>query len=112
MKRGIYRLSAKLAGRRDLPATAKIIIAMLAWRIGHKRHEWVGIREIAERVGVRFGAALDNIIRLEDAGLLEVQRGKGGKANLYSLPNDSVPENGTPASQKLEQRVPETGTEA
>ena len=92
MKNNFYMLDAALAARRDLPPAAKIIMAIIARHIGHNGHAWAGTRTIAWEAGVRDQTVSQNIVRLEKAGLLEVQRRENGRSNLYSIPKKSATE--------------------
>lgn len=83
-----YKLPKGLAAvpQRQLPATAKIVLAVIMDRIGQNAECWPGIRTLANDAGVSTETVLDAISRLKAAGLLLVDRRGIGRANHYSTP--------------------------
>lgn len=81
-----YPLDAAIAARRDLPPSAKLLLAIIRFRIGNNGHSWSGTRRMARDCGVDRKTVMDALSRLEAAGLLLVQRRGCGQLNHYSLP--------------------------
>jgi len=95
-----YKLPAEIASRRDLPAGAKIIMAVIVDRIGENSFCWPGCRTLAEDTGLSVPAVLDSIQRLEDKGILQVKRQGSGKANRYYINLQSAQESLAPKNPK------------
>lgn len=74
--------------RTDLTATAKMVYAMIADRIGENTDCWPGIRRLAKDLGVWEGAIRRAVSELESASLIAVSRPAGnprGQTNRYRL---------------------------
>lgn len=85
---GYVRIPRAILERRDITATAKLVWATIADRLGKTGESWPGIRRIADDVGIGDPSnVLPHIDALEAAGVLIVERRKGpGGTNLYRLP--------------------------
>ena len=113
-----FKLPADLAARPDLPATAKIILAVLAWHVGRNGVCWPGIRTLSRETGLNKDTVMAAIRRLEAAGDLFVQRHDNGKSSQYSLPEPSeesgrlekptVRKTRTPPSEESGRKRPKT----
>ena len=80
-----YKLGRTLAARRDLRPTDKLIMAVLADRIGGNGTCWPGLRSLARDTGLTRPTILQSISRLERTGMLAVQRRGSGRKNSYNL---------------------------
>jgi len=78
-----YKLPADLAVRRDLKATDKVVFAAISDRIGKNGYCWPGVRTIAVDSGLTKNGVLKSLKRLEQAGLLAVERRGNGRCNHY-----------------------------
>lgn len=83
-----YKLFKEFAAQRDIPAAAKIVLAVITDRIGDNDHAWPGIRKLAEDTGQDISTVLRSIKKLEDVGRLKVERQGKGKSNHYYLAED------------------------
>jgi len=104
-KRIFYRVPAPLAARRDLPSSAKIILAIIAFRIGRNGVAWPGIRKLAADAGLNSKTVSEAILRLEAAGDLLIERQSNGQTNIYRLPSSSCFHD-----LAKDKTTPETGT--
>ena len=93
-----YKLPADLAARSDLPGNAKVLLAVIADKIGGNAAAWPGARKLARAAGVSVEAVIQNVVKLEAAGLLAVERRDNGRSNRYTLP-DTQP-NGAESAQE------------
>jgi biotin operon repressor len=92
-------LPAEIACWRDLPASAKMILGVIAGRIGNNDTCWPSIRRLAADTGLTKQTVLASVSRLKAKGLLEFESRGQGRANhywltklgqkLYHLPNKS-----------------------
>ena len=81
-----YMLDKEIASRADLKPTDKIVLAVITDRIGNNGHSWPGIRRIAADAGLGSSKTAERAVNhLERAGLLTVERGRGGQPNHYRL---------------------------
>lgn len=80
-----YKLGRSLAARRDLRPSDKLIVAVLKDRIGGNGACWPGLRSLARDTGLTRPTILQSIDRLEQAGMLAVQRHGCGRLNSYIL---------------------------
>ena len=85
MSWSFYKLPCAIAGRRDLTAADKVVCAVLAYRIGNNGYCWPGIRTLAKDTGLNVSTIIVSVRRLEDKGLLLVQRRGSGRSNQYRL---------------------------
>ena len=112
MTEHFYKLPKNFAAipQRQMPATAKIVMAILADRIGHNETCWPGVRSIAADSGLTVETVIQSINSLEAAGLVTVDRRGSGKVNHYSISQSAQ---GIRAPKKLERpRNPNTGAQA
>ena len=98
------------------------VYATLSERAGSKRATWPSVRRIAEDIGMSPTTVQKSLDKLEELGVVEVER-TDGRVNRYYLPVVlTVSETGTATvsdsdtapdgvCQELEQTVSETGTE-
>lgn len=71
---------------RDVPATAKLLIARLRQYQGENSTAWPGVGTLAEELGTDRGSIISNVRKLEAAGLLRVDRRTGYRAsNRYRV---------------------------
>ena len=84
-----YKLLSDIASRRDLPAGAKIILAVIADRIGKNDSCWPGSRTLANDTGLSRLTVLEGIKKLETKGIIQVERQPNGKVNHYRLATKS-----------------------
>jgi DNA-binding transcriptional regulator YhcF (GntR family) len=109
--------------RKDITWTAKGVYAAINGRFGNNSHSWPSIRTIAKDAGVSVQTVITSINKLEELGLIGVERGgpaisgQRARSNRYSVldaralqglersnsQNDSVLVSSTRALQKLEQ---------
>lgn len=101
------KLPVAVLARPDLTATAKVVYAVIADRVGNNASTWVGIRRLAVDVGTDPKAVLRAIAALESAGLLHIDRRGSGRSSHYRV--KSAPE--TPALP-IRQRSPNAHTGA
>ena len=110
-----YKLGRTLAARRDLRPTDKLIMAVLADRIGGNGTCWPGLRSLARDTGLRIATVHGSLTRLELVGDIVIIRQGSGKTNHYKVIDKSVTETGTPKSKCYGNRnsgVTKTVTEA
>jgi len=109
-----YKLPAEVARRRDLPSAAKVIAAVLIYRLGENESCWPGLRILAGDTGLSVGAVRQSIRHLENGKIFAVQRVKG-RANRYRLLIETVSESDTVRKDKCVKKwrtgVSESGTE-
>jgi len=105
-----YKLPKDVAGRRDLPASAKIVLAVLIDRIGQNDCCWPGIRCLAKDSGLDKDTVINSIKCLKSKGLIEVKVGKLGESNRYRAPEWS--EKGTGWSENDTSGVRKIRTQA
>jgi len=73
-----------LAQRRDLPATAKLVWALVAYRQGAEGEAaWPGVESMAADLGIGKQAARQAIDRLVGLGLLVVEWSRGGRKRTH-----------------------------
>jgi DNA-binding transcriptional regulator YhcF (GntR family) len=110
-----YKLPVEIASRRDLPAGAKIILAVIADRIGENDSCWPGLRRLGKDAGLSVATVRQSIQKLQVKTLLEVTRQGKGKVNVYSLAKESVQESNTVSkvkcAEKYQTGVQESSTE-
>lgn len=87
MSERFYKLSQSLAAipQRQIPATAKIVLAILGDRMGKNDTCWPGIRTIAADSGLSVETVIQSIRILEGARLVTVDRRGSGKVNHYRV---------------------------
>ena len=85
MSERFYKVGRELAARRDIPAGAKLVRAIIGDHQGRNSVAWPGLRLLAQESGMSCEAVLENIRRLEAAGLLRVERRGSGRSNRYAL---------------------------
>ena len=111
-----YKLPVEIAKRRDLPAGAKVVFAVVADRIGHNSCSWPGVRTIAKDAGMSVSGVLKAVRQLEGGNALQVERRGSGKANRYRLPVQTVTQSAAPhkvqRSTKCNSGALQSGTEA
>ena len=98
--RRFYKLWKDIACRQDLTLSAKIILAVIADRIGTNGVCWPGIRRLAEDAGIDVTTVLNAIKQLEEADEIIVERPGIGRGNRYRLAAGSVGENQAPEKRK------------
>jgi DNA-binding MarR family transcriptional regulator len=84
-----YKLPIDIALRRDLPASAKIIAAVLIDRVGDNTDCWPGLRRLAADTGLSKPAVIGGLQRLQDKGLIFIEKRGKGKSNHYKLLSES-----------------------
>jgi len=82
-----YKLPKDVAGRTDLSASAKIVLAVLIDRIGQNDCCWPGIRCLAKDSGLSRPAIIDALRKLETKELVQIERRSKGQSNRYRLGN-------------------------
>jgi DNA-binding MarR family transcriptional regulator len=85
-----YKLPVEIAARKDLTPASKIVLAVLADRIGDNGFCWPGVRTLAKDVGLSVTGVLGCLSFLEDKGIIEVERRGNGRSNRYRLTIDSA----------------------
>lgn len=85
-----YKLPVEIAARKDLTPASKIVLAVLADRIGDNGYCWPGVRMLATDTGLTTTGILGCLRLLENRGLVEVKRRGIGKANHYRLTSGSA----------------------
>jgi DNA-binding MarR family transcriptional regulator len=80
-----YKLPKDVAGRRDLTAAAKVVLAILIDRIGQNDCCWPGIRLLAKDAGLSTPAVTRAIANLEAKGVVQIERQSNGRSNRYRL---------------------------
>ncbi len=84
-----YMLDAAIAKRQDLSGTDKLILAIITRRIGGNGYCWPGIQRLAQDAGVTRQTVISSTRRLEENGLLVVNRHGTGQGNEYILPKQT-----------------------
>jgi len=82
-----YIVPKELHARKDIGATAKIVLVVIADRMGENNFAWPGVRLIAKDAGTTTDAVDRAIRQLEKSGDLIVERRGHGKVNHYRLGN-------------------------
>jgi len=80
-----YKLPKDIAGRRDLPASAKIVLAVLIDRIGPNACCWPGIRCLAKDSGLSQHAVINALRKLQAGRLVQIERRSTGQSNRYRV---------------------------
>lgn len=116
-----YKLPKDVAGRTDLPASAKIVLAVLIDRIGQNDCCWPGIRCLAKDTGLTKPAVGRALRCLEARELVHIQRRNKGQSNLYRVPqwaqivttggHESLPEVGTKCGHNKKDQLNQTHRE-
>ena len=114
-----YQIDKAIAARKDLTASAKIVLGIIIDHIGKNANGWPGVRLIQQEAGMHRQTVINAIRNLETTGLIVVYRQDNGKRTLYSLPEtgtESVPvqkvyRSGTESVPLPVQKVYRTGTE-
>jgi len=91
-KTKFYKLPIDIAPRRDLPAGAKIILAVIADRIGENDFCWPGVRTLSNDTGLCVPTIIESLARLEAKGFIKIDRQGNGRVNHYSLGTGSAQE--------------------
>lgn len=78
-----YKVPQDIAARKDLRASDKIVYAVIMDHLGNNDHCWPGVRMIAKKTGLALQTVVNSIERLENGGLIYVQRNGIGKSNHY-----------------------------
>lgn len=89
-----YKLPQDIAARRDLLPSDKLVYAVVLNCLNGRGVCWPGKRFLAERTGLSGQAVLDAISRLEQAGLLVVERQGNGRSNRYKSGQEIRPVKG------------------
>ncbi|MDM8008613.1 MAG: helix-turn-helix domain-containing protein [Phycisphaerae bacterium] len=118
------KVPIEILARKDLTPAAKLVLAVVADRIGENGRAWPGIRRLGEDCGLGRNAALRSIQELEAVELLIVEHVEGNPArrtNTYRLSTTypiqertrsrDVPETDVGRTRNGTGYVPETGTE-
>jgi DNA-binding transcriptional ArsR family regulator len=101
MNERFYKLPVEIAGRRDLTSAGKVVWAALTDRMGKNGFCWPGMRTVAKDTGLGLRTVERVIKKLEDAGLLKVERRGNGQVNHYRLLRaEGVAKMTTPAKQE------------
>ena len=74
-----------IAARTDLPAGAKLAFAAIMDRMGRNKECWPGVRRLAQDIGCDKSTAQRAVDKLEEAGLVEVERRDWPKTNRYRV---------------------------
>lgn len=88
------KLWFRISARRDLTMAAKVIYSILANRIGNNGRCWPGTHKLAAEAGCNPSTIIETVQRLEDVGLLTVER-RNGATNVYRLCDGDPPPPGT-----------------
>ena len=100
MAERFYKLPRDLAARKDIPLAAKVVYAIIGDHIGKNGHAWPGVRRLGDMAGIGRNAVMRAVAKLEESGLLAVERRGNGQANHYRIIHESVPETGTVLDEK------------
>ncbi len=116
MDRTFYKLFKEVAARRDIPASAKVLHAVIVDRIGNNGVTWAGMRTLAGDSGMSIPTVIEDVVKLEAAKLIVVERRGDGRSNHYRLASESDQEPLSPAntgrSRNFSTSDQETGAEA
>jgi len=86
-----YKLPADIASRRDLNSSDKILFAVIKNHLRNNSFCWPGKRTLMRETGLASKTVCDSIHRLEETGLLVVERPGNGKSNHYKSGSESEP---------------------
>jgi biotin operon repressor len=81
-----YKIDQELAARKDLNGNDKLVYSVIVNAIGSNSHSWIGKRKLAKKTGLSEATILNCIGRIKTIGILNVEHGKNGEKNFYSLP--------------------------
>lgn len=98
-----YKLWADVASRRDIPPAAKVLSSVLEDRMGKNGCCWPGVRTLAKDCGVNESTISEAVSRLEEVGMLIVERRVRGacrSTNIYRLAPKSAWKIPTPRKPK------------
>lgn len=84
-----YRLTSLIIRMTQCPCPQKIVLAVIADMADEDGACWPSLETIAQRAGMTRRSVIDQVEKLEAAGLLEVAR--GGKVNRYLIRFSSEP---------------------
>jgi hypothetical protein len=84
-----YKLPKDIAARRDLRPSDKLIYAVVLNCFNGKNVCWPGKRYLMRRTGLADKTVCEAIHRLEDAGVLIVERRGIGRSTCFRLPCES-----------------------
>jgi DNA-binding transcriptional regulator PaaX len=90
LSRKFYKLLVEVASRRDLRATDKLLLAVLADRISQNGCCCPGMRSLAKDAGLRVATIVESLARLEQHGDIVVERQGSGRKNRYRLADRSA----------------------
>jgi len=82
---GYVRVPTAILNRRDLTPADKLVFAVVADRIGENGRCWPGVRRLAADCGLGTGTAAAAVKRLEAAGLIHREPGRGQGTTNYRL---------------------------
>lgn len=77
--------------RADISSSAKVLLAIIVDHIGNNSRSWPGTRLLSRESGLDRTTVLACIAKLEEVGLLTVERTGNGKRNYYRLPGGETP---------------------
>ncbi len=89
-QRRFYKLPVEIACRRDLPASAKLIFAIIADRIGANNDCWPGIRSLAQDSGLNVSTVVECLRVLEAKRIAIIDHRGSGRTNHYQLADKSA----------------------
>jgi transcription initiation factor IIE alpha subunit len=80
-----YKLPKNVAERTDLPASAKIVLAVLIDRIGQNDDCWPGLLRLAKDSGMAKTSVIRAIRCLEAKKIIQINRREQGQSNHYRI---------------------------
>ena len=101
-----YKLPSQIASRSDLTATAKVIYAIIKYRVGVNGCCWPGLRRIARDAGINPKSSQRAVYQLRQVGLLLIEKRHRGQSNSYQLPAQTVGKMTTPTQNNPRQNIP------
>ncbi len=85
-----YKLLASIASRKDITGNAKVLLSVIANRIGRNGDCWPGVRTLAKDTGLSVDTVISCVRKLEKARLLIVTSNGKGRSNFYSIPPEAL----------------------
>ncbi|MFC1635164.1 helix-turn-helix domain-containing protein [Planctomycetota bacterium] len=113
--RSFYKLPARVAERRDLKPSDKVVFAVVIDRIGDNSSCWPGVRTIAQDSGLTTTTVTKSVRRLEAAELLLPDRRGPGKSTHYRVVESALETNTVEKRKRVrnyDSSVLESSTEA
>ena len=86
-----FKLPQDVAMRKDITGNDKVLLAIIVDYMGRNNSAWPSRRTLQHKAGLTGSTICESIKRLENAGLIIVERRESGKSNLYKISEEILP---------------------